>query len=258
MPLTVEKDSTNLGDGAVKQRNPAWSREELILALDLYLKHRDALLGPHAPEVIALSEFLCAVGRTLGRVQGSTYRNPNSVAMKLQNFKRFDAQYLDVGLVGLQRGNKDEEAVWNEFSCAAGRLFDVVVAIQNTVQVHLEDGELATPTDLDLTEAAEGRLLTRLHRFRERSGALVERRKKQALAENGVLACEACGFNFSIRYGKLGSGLIEVHHKTPVHSLTAGQTTKLADLALLCANCHRVIHARRKWLSLSELIDSIQ
>jgi hypothetical protein len=32
-----------------------------------------------------------------------------------------------------------------------------------------------------------------------------------------------------------------------------GQKTRLADLALLCANCHRMIHARRPWLTLDEL-----
>jgi hypothetical protein len=35
-----------------------------------------------------------------------------------------------------------------------------------------------------------------------------------------------------------------------VHQLLPGSKTKLADLHLLCANCHRMIHARRPWLTL--------
>ncbi|WP_352230624.1 MULTISPECIES: HNH endonuclease [Asaia] len=38
-----------------------------------------------------------------------------------------------------------------------------------------------------------------------------------------------------------------------MHLIEPGTKTKLSDLALLCANCHRMIHARRPWLSLDEL-----
>jgi hypothetical protein len=37
----------------------------------------------------------------------------------------------------------------------------------------------------------------------------------------------------------------------PVETLVEGATTKLEDLALVCANCHRMIHSRRPWLSVS-------
>lgn len=248
----------DLHDGDSKKRNPAWSREELILALDLYLKNRDSLPGPKSAEVIALSNFLMTLGRTLGRKPGETFRNANGVSMKLQNFKRFDPKYVGKGQFGLPKGNKYEQAVWHEFADDEALLSAVVLAIHTTVKVHSEDGLLSTPADLDLTEAVEGELLTRLHRFRERSRTLVEKRKKLALEEKGILACEACGFNFSEKYGTLGEGLIEVHHTRPLHTLVAGQVTKLTELALLCANCHRVVHARKKWLSLPQLIETLQ
>ncbi|KQT60193.1 hypothetical protein ASG52_18950 [Methylobacterium sp. Leaf456] len=40
------------------RRNPIWSRDELILALDLYLRHRDAPPGKESAEVAELSYFL--------------------------------------------------------------------------------------------------------------------------------------------------------------------------------------------------------
>lgn len=43
-------------------------------------------------------------------------------------------------------------------------------------------------------------------------------------------------------YGELGTGYIEAHHKVPVALIEEGETTKLSDLAALCANCHRMIH----------------
>jgi putative restriction endonuclease len=35
--------------------------------------------------------------------------------------------------------------------------------------------------------------------------------------------------------------------------LKDGDTTRLEDLALLCANCHRMIHRASPWLSVEEL-----
>ncbi|MBV9223999.1 MAG: HNH endonuclease [Acidobacteriaceae bacterium] len=95
--------------------------------------------------------------------------------------------------------------------------------------------------------------MTVLHRKRERSRQLVEKRKEAALKETGKLSCEACGFDFAARYGKRGVGFIECHHTKPVETLGDGTPTHLSDLALLCANCHRMIHAKRPWLTIAEL-----
>ena len=58
--------------------------------------------------------------------------------------------------------------------------------------------------------------------------------------------------SFNERYGALGRNYIEAHHRIPVSSLKEGEKTKLKDLAALCSNCHRVIHANNL-LSVEEL-----
>ena len=37
-----------------------------------------------------------------------------------------------------------------------------------------------------------------------------------------------------------------------------GDKTKLEDLALLCANCHRVVHSSRRWLTVSQVKAAIK
>jgi 5-methylcytosine-specific restriction protein A len=69
----------------------------------------------------------------------------------------------------------------------------------------------------------------------------------------GRLQCEGCSFDFAQTYGDRGQGFMEAHHTRPVHELDPDHVTRLADLALVCANCHRMIHARRPWLTLPEL-----
>jgi 5-methylcytosine-specific restriction enzyme A len=72
-------------------------------------------------------------------------------------------------------------------------------------------------------------------------------------SRNGqALCCEVCGFDFEQTYGERGRGYIECHHIVPLH-VAGPRTTRLVDLALLCANCHRIIHARPPWLTPAEL-----
>ncbi|WLW62435.1 hypothetical protein RA224_03160 [Achromobacter aegrifaciens] len=133
--------------------------------------------------------------------------------MKLMNFRRLDPLYIHSGKKGLTRGNKDESVVWDLFASNAAQLAQVCNAIRkgssrdDTLQ--LEDEEAC--------DAPEGRILTRLHRYRERNKELVRKAKQAALKKHGRLACEACGFDFSAVYGPRGEGLIDTHHKATTH-----------------------------------------
>lgn len=63
------------------------------------------------------------------------------------------------------------------------------------------------------------------------------------LATAGRLACEVCKFDFEVRYGALGKGFCEVHHKLPLSMLNAETAITIDDMAIVCSNCHRMIHA---------------
>jgi 5-methylcytosine-specific restriction enzyme A len=78
------------------------------------------------------------------------------------------------------------------------------------------------------------------------------------MRDRGRLGCEGCDFDFADAYGERGKGYMEVHHTRPVHEIKPGHVTRLADLALVCANCHRMIHARRPWLKVEELRRSVR
>jgi len=230
-------------------RNPSWSRDELIIALDLYMRHRDRVPNPDQPEIINASQLLKQLAGALGN-RHENFRNANSVYMKLANFRRLDPVYTSQGKTGLARGGKGDEQVWNDFANDINGLSAAAKAIKTAIQapIPFDDSELS-----GITEAPEGRLLTRLHISRERNRKLVEEKKNLALKNLGRLACEVCDFDFLLVYGERGRGFIEVHHLQPLHTLVAGARTRLEDLALLCANCHRMLHARNPWLTPPEL-----
>lgn len=96
-----------------RMRNPIWSREELILALDLYYRHNPLTINKNHKEVVKLSQILNSLQIHNIRPNSNKFRNPNGVYMKLCNFLRFDTNYKGVGL---QRGGKLEEQIWIEFN----------------------------------------------------------------------------------------------------------------------------------------------
>jgi predicted HNH restriction endonuclease len=110
--------------------------------------------------------------------------------------------------------------------------------------VVIEDDESAFP---------EGSVKYKQHRFLERDGAISRRAKAQRLANTGKLECEVCGIDFVTRYGEIGLGFIEAHHKTPVSQLAGTKKTKMEDLALVCSNCHRMLHRGDPLLSVEQL-----
>ena len=224
-------------------RNPNWTRDELLVALDYFLDNRQDHFAPTGDGVIDLAAKIGAVTKALGLSGDEALRNADGVSMKLLNFRAHDPSHTSKGL---QRGNKLEKVVWDEYADQPEALKAVVLAIlANTA----DTGEVGAPVvsaDEDI-EVAEGRLLTRQHRYRERDRTIVKRKKASFLKRHGHLRCEACGFDFAAVYGARGEGFIECHHTKPVSELKPGEKTKLADLVLLCANCHRMVHVARPW-----------
>jgi hypothetical protein len=88
----------------------------------------------------------------------------------------------------------------------------------------------------------EGAERYRLHKARERDRKIIHLAKARRYRDTGRLQCEVCETDFHLVYGELGHGFIEAHHKIPVSQLDGTKKTKLDDLALVCSNCHRMLH----------------
>lgn len=152
----------------------------------------------------------------------------------------------------MAHGGRLEKEIWAEFAENGAHLKATAAAIRAALdQAPTEFAFSDVPEE---EEAAEGAVLTRLHQYRERDAALARKRKEQALKLHGRLVCEACGFDFARAYGERGEGYIEVHHTKPLETLRPGARTKLSELAVLCANCHRMVHAKRPWLAMEDLV----
>lgn len=66
--------------------------------------------------------------------------------------------------------------------------------------------------------------------------------------------CTGCGKNFRRVAGGKGEKCLVVHHKKQLKDTDKPVETRVSDLAVVCANCHMMIHADRdKALTLSQL-----
>src|SRR2546426_8693632 len=78
-----------------------WSREEHVLAFNLYSQIPFGTIHVRNPKIQELSKL---IGRSVG-----------AVSRKLANFSRLDPSLQQRGIKGLPHGAKGEEEVWNEF-----------------------------------------------------------------------------------------------------------------------------------------------
>lgn len=237
-------------------KNPPWTRDELILALDLYFGEGRVQLPSNSQLVQDLSALLNGLQLHTASGRTDTFRNPHGVSLKLGNFLSIDPDYSGSGLSNVSRLDRQ---VWSEFANDPVLLKETAEQIRNASSLL----ESARGSDLLITtdyEFDEGGVVTRLHTFRERNRSAVKKKKERVLNRTGALKCEACGFDFKESYGKLGKGFAECHHKVPLSELSEIGTTKtrLSDLSIVCANCHRMLHRSRPALSITKLQDMLK
>jgi hypothetical protein len=131
------------------------------------------------------------------------------------------------------------------------------VARKRTTGITLRVMELpedALPDDLVAMEGRTRRVMVR-HRQRERR--LRQAKIRQAMGSGtGRLRCEVsgCGFDFFETYGDLGREFAFVHHLRGLATRGRPSQTRLDDLAIVCGNCHAMIHLGGQCRPLAGLI----
>lgn len=234
-------------------RNPAWERDELILACDLTRQNNWRSLSANDAQVIELSKLLQQLPLIPSGQRDGRFRNPNSVARKTANIVGRHPNYRGKPT----NGGALDRIVLKDFLEHPEQMRAAAETIRAGILAGAFDGLAADDRAEDEVEALEGRLLIRRHLGRERDRKIRARKLQKTLDRHGRLACEVCCFDFHEIYGERGAGFAECHHVVPLH--VSGETkTQLGDLAILCSNCHRMIHRRSPWLTPDALRTIVQ
>lgn len=230
-------------------RNKKWSRDEIIILLNFYHEHYPHIPAKTSPKVKEMSDLIRNMKLKLDGELNEEYRNPNGVYMKMMNFHHFNPDYEGDGLKG---GSILDRELVNKFWTKPIEL----KKLSNQIKAVINTNEQLTSFDEEddiIEDVQEGRVMTRLHRYRERDSRIVKRKKDATIQSTNMLQCECCGFDFEKAYGQHGKGFIECHHVKPVSEIQIGEKTKLDDLSLVCSNCHRMIHRSRPWLTIHQV-----
>ncbi|MDX8496899.1 HNH endonuclease [Mesorhizobium sp. VK4C] len=213
-----------------------------MLALDLLYRHGKPI-DRHHPDSIELSELLRAAPIYPEAQRKGSFRNSDGVALKLQNL----LSAIDPNR-GLSFSKTDTEVVAEFPISRKAELAKLAIAIREA----LSDASEIVIGDQEDIEFQEGKFLTARHRQRDRRlrKKLIEARRP------GGLKCEICNFTVSPNASRSTDSFFEGHHTIPLAAAEGERTTRLSDMALLCACCHRFIHRliadNRRWVGTTE------
>jgi putative restriction endonuclease len=132
----------------MKEGQTLWTRDELILGINLYCKIPFGKTHKTNPDVIHLANLIG--------------RSPSAVGMKLGNFARFDPSLKERGVVGLPGGGKLDQVIWNEFyNNWEDRAYE-----SERLLAEYENKSLAQLVHIDESEIREGKEKERLIKTR--------------------------------------------------------------------------------------------
>lgn len=232
------------------QGNPSWNLDETILALDLYFRLDGRLPNKNDDSVRELSELLRSLPYHQDRPKNSRFRNTSAVRFKLQNL-----QSIVTG-IGLDHVSRMDRRVVSEFEKRPEQLRSIASRIVNGAG-ELTASDFGGVDENEDDEFHEGQVIFVLHRKRERDPNL--RKKFIERQQAGGLHCAICDLSKPGLKSPIQEAFFEVHHIVPLATAEKQRRTKLSDLALLCASCHRAIHklisVEKRWISVEEAKD---
>jgi putative restriction endonuclease len=142
-------------------QNELWSRDELIVAFNLYCKTPFPKISSRNKNIIELSSLI--------------KRSPSSVALKLANFARLDPSLHERHISGMTHGSKGEVSVWGEFA-------------SNREELVYQSELILAELKHEPIEISAGITLDNLPKEGKERSALVKVRVNQAFFRKTVLA----------------------------------------------------------------------
>ena len=230
-------------------RNPDWTRDEIVLVCAAVVANDWKTIPQEDQRAIDLSRLLQSPAIHPLDHRWADFRNPAGVERKTSDI--IITRHPDYR-GHPTNGNRLDIEVVRDFRDRPDEMRALAAAIRETLRTWDGDAPELPDPDLDDPGGEEGGVLLKQHQRRERDPALKRKKIADAKRRGVLIACEVCEFDFHRTYGARGLDYIECHHRIPLN--VSGRTrTQIKDLALICSNCHRMIHRTRQWLTVEDL-----
>lgn len=210
--------------------NASFTRDEVILALDVLYRSGGVRLQPNSPEIQELSSQLNLLPIHAKDKRPPNFRNCVGVSHQLDRFLR---------------GYSDGRTSWNvgelffrvdqEYRNNHNELYAVADAIRKNA-LFFSDYMFGDVMEDD--GFPEGIILGHLHR-------VVEKRDSKKLAFSS--RCDICQLEPEALYSGCGT-ILEHHLVVRPEKINWNKTYKSSDFITVCPNCHTALHRRRPWV----------
>lgn len=213
------------------------------------MRNRPKIPSRTPQEVAELSRLLSSLPWHSQNTRNETFRNADGVYMKLINFRSAERgsglswSKQDKALIDAYTDRPDDATQRAALIRQAASLLAIAKTDKDTVSIEVP------------FEFQEGRSTTLVHLHRERNRSL---RKRILFSRRvaGELFCEICKWRSPLQDEEFFDAAFECHHLHPLGLTDGIRITRMQDVALLCANCHLLVHryisSRGKWLSVRE------
>lgn len=206
--------------------NASFTRDEVILALDVLYRNGGITPKPESEDIQKLADLLQKLPIHPMETRKKDFRTPTGVQAQINRY-----QHRYPNMVGALFYEIDAE-----FETRRGELHAIANAIRRNV-ISFNETIFGDPFEDD--GFPEGALLGHLHRVVEtRDGAKLTPGKR----------CEICQIDTADIYPGCPS-LMSMHLTVPVTALDGKKRYGASEFIAVCPNCHAALHRRRPWLT---------
>lgn len=241
--LISEKNRSKIS--SFKKTNPDWTREELILALDLYYNLNQGQMHKGHPDVIKLSNELRVLNFHKHIPDKTKFRNPSGISRRLGNFKTMDSSYSGKGL---RNSGKLAKEIFIEFSNNRNKLKKEADLIR---QLYLKN-EIKSKVSEEIDKYNTD-YFYKYHKNRETDPLVLKVKKSIVNADYKKLKCEVCGFDSVEFYGEIADDLMEIHYNKEFNEEKEILLNDINDFIIVCSNCHKVLDKHFGFLDATDL-----
>lgn len=249
-------------------RLPSPAREDLTHTVTFPLRSGSFVMDEMDFEIISDDGIVATLEPLRVSVRNSDYHinlqdRIRAIAADLENIDDIRAKHPDLAEAIEEHGNalkaEENSILIRTTADRVNELQESIFGLTNAASAtKLEEAEAEPAVDEEEIFGVEGRLLARIHVYKERDKSFAARVKKHIKAKNGKLTCEACGMDPVALYGPNGERCLEAHHRIPIEQLQPDSITRVDEMAILCASCHRIVHSAKPCIPVEELADALK
>ena len=212
--------------------NVAFTRDEVILALDTLFFSGEKHFSRNSPAVIKLSQLLNALPIHPMEKRPPNFRNPVGISDQISAFRRS----LKTNGKGHHLGPAFFQ-IYDEHKEVLEEIHVIAKAIRNNI-VYFQTQQYGS--QFEEYDFPEGALLSHLHR-------MLEIRDSKKITAASI--CDVCHLDLSQVYKTVPGGFMQLHLTVEITDLDYRKAYKSSDLITVCPNCHAMLHQYRPWLT---------